>query len=96
MKIRNIVHGPLRRFHEYGATRGLRPEHVWKLRHMLTFLQVMHGPEKLHTLRMWKAHQLYGSREGTWSFYVTRNWRLTFFIDHDTHSICDVNFEDYY
>ena len=34
--------------------------------------------------------------KGTWSLHVTRNWRLTFWIDEDEKEICDVNFEDYH
>lgn len=42
----------------------------------------------------WKVHTLTGDRKGTWSLSVTRNRRLTFWID-DEQQICDVNLEDY-
>jgi hypothetical protein len=29
----------------------------------------------------WKAHLLTGDRKGTWSLFVTKNWRITFRID---------------
>jgi len=37
-----------------------------------------------------------GDRKGTWSLYVTRNWRLTFKVDAAENEILDVNYEDYH
>jgi hypothetical protein len=31
-----------------------------------------------------------------WALHVTRNWRVTLWIDHVEREICDVNFEDYH
>ena len=63
---------------------------------MLTFLQDMQDPEALRAFPLWKAHQLTGGRNGFWSLHVTRNWRLTFWIDPDEREMCDLNFEDYH
>jgi plasmid maintenance system killer protein len=30
---------------------------------------------------LWKAHQMTGDRKGTWSLFVTKNWRITFQIN---------------
>lgn len=67
-----------------------------KLRNMLAFLQDMSAPDELVSLPMWKAHRLSGSRAGTWSLHVTRNWRLTFWINADDATVCDIDFEDYH
>lgn len=61
---------------------------------MLTFLQDMPDPATLRAFPLWNAHQLTGSRKGTWSLHVTRNWRLTFHIDGD--EVADIDFEDYH
>lgn len=45
---------------------------------MLAFLHDMQAPEELARLPTWKAHHLSGSRAGTWSLRVTRNWPPTF------------------
>lgn len=45
---------------------------------------------------VWKAHQLTGSRKGVWSLFVTKNWRITFRIDHDEIEIIDLDNEDYH
>ena len=63
------------------------------MRSILAFLQDMRGPEELRAFPLWKAHQLSGGRKGTWSVYVTRNWRLTFQVKGD--EIIDIDFEDY-
>lgn len=94
MKIRNFVHKGLKRLYLEDSPKGLPPDAVEKLRAMLTFLQDMQDPEKLHAFPLWKAHQLTGARKRTWSLHVTRNWRLTFQIKDD--EIVDVDYEDYH
>ena len=37
--------------------------------------------DELRTVQSWKAHMLTGDRKGTWSLFVTKNWRMTFRID---------------
>ena len=76
--------------------RGLPPPCVDKLRNMLTFLDAMTEAGELRSIAVWKAHQLSGDRRGTWSLHVTKNWRLTFWIDQADAEICDLNFEDYH
>ena len=44
----------------------------------------------------WKAHQLSGDRQGTWSLTVTRNWRITFGADLAKKEIFDLDCEDYH
>jgi proteic killer suppression protein len=39
---------------------------------------------------------LSGERKGTWSLFVTRNWRLTFRIDKGGVEIIDLDYEDYH
>jgi len=58
------------------------------------FLQEMEREDELRMVPSWKAHQLVGSRKGTWSLSVTRNWRLTFRVDNNW--IVDLNYEDYH
>jgi len=47
-------------------------------------------------LTAWKVHILTGERKGTWSLSVTRNRRLTFFVNVAEREICDLNLEDYH
>ena len=48
------------------------------------------------TVPSWKAHSLTGRRKGTWSLFVTKNWRITFRIDQDQIEIVDLDYEDYH
>ena len=96
MRIRNVVHRGLRRFIERDDPSGLPAAVVPKIRNIVSFLQDMGQETELRTVPSWKAHQLTGERKGTWSLFVTRNWRITFHIDQDTIEIIDLDYEDYH
>ncbi len=96
MKIKNINHKGLRRLVEDDEAMGLPADVVPKLRRIVAFLEALEGEDELRAVPTWKAHQLTGDRKGTWALHVTRNWRLTFQIDHDQIVIFDVDFEDYH
>ena len=94
MEIRNFVHKGLQRFYEEGDPKGLPPSCLDKLRKMIVYLEAMGEAGELRTMPVWKAHPLTGSRKGTWSLHVTRNWRLTFRVVEA--EILDVDYEDYH
>ena len=96
MKIRNFVHKELKLLYEEDDLKGLPSSSVDKLRKMIVFLEAMDEVGELRKVPVWKAHLLTGDRKGTWSLHVTRNWRMTFWIDIADREICDVNFEDYH
>lgn len=96
MKIRNVRHKGLKRFILKGDVSGLPPEYVGKIQNIVAFLQDMGTADEVHSLPSWKAHQLTGDRKGTWSLFVSRNWRLTFAVDDDEIEIIDLDFEDYH
>ena len=96
MKIRNVVHKGLRRFIDVDDSSGLQPPVVEKLRRIVTFLQDMEREDELRTVPSWKAHMLTGDRKGTWSLFVTKNWRITLRIDHEEIEIVDLDYEDYH
>ncbi len=96
MRIRNVAHKGLRRFIEDDDAAGLQPAVVPKLRRMISFLQDMEREEELRSVPAWKAHQLTGDRKGTWSLFVTKNWRLTFRVDQSEVEIIDLDCEDYH
>jgi proteic killer suppression protein len=96
MKIRNVVHKGLRRFIEDDDAAGLQPAVVSKVRRIVSFLQDMEREEELMTVPSWKAHKLTGGRKGAWSLFVTKNWRITFQIDHAEIEIIDLDYEDYH
>ena len=96
MRIRNVGHKGLRRFIEDDDATGLQAAVVPKVRRIVTFLQDMEREDELRTVPSWKAHQLTGDRKGTWSLFVTKNWRITFRIDQTEIEIIDLDYEDYH
>lgn len=96
MKIKSVIHKGLRRFIEKDDASGLQPAAVSKIRRMVSFLQDMEQEDELRTVPSWKAHLLSGDRKGTWSLFVTKNWRMTFRIDQDEIEIIDLDYEDYH
>lgn len=96
MRIRNFVHKSLKRLYEDDSPKGLPPALIDKLRKMLGFLDAIEDAEELRDIPTWKAHQLTGRRKSTWSLHVTRNWRITFWIDETDDEICDLDLEDYH
>lgn len=96
VQIRNFIHKGLKRLYEEDSKKAVPPDSVDKLRKMLAFLDDMEDPNELRVLPSWRAHILVGDREGTWSLSVTRNRRLTFWIDRKEWQICDVDLEDYH
>ena len=96
MKIRNVIHKGLRRLIEHDDAAGIQSAMVEKLRRIVSFLQDMEREDELRTVPSWKAHLLTGDRKGTWSLFVTKNWRITFHIDQNEIEIIDLNYEDYH
>jgi proteic killer suppression protein len=96
MRIRNVLHKGLRRFIEDDDKSGIQAAVAEKLRRMISFLQDMQEETELKSVPSWKAHRLTGDRKGTWSLFVTKNWRLTFRIDQNEIEIIDLDYEDYH
>ena len=96
MRIAGVKHKGLRRFLEADDASRLPAEYVDKIRNILGFLQDMDSPEELRSIPVWKAHQLTGNRKGTWSLFVSRNWRITFRINATGIEIEALDYEDYH
>ena len=52
-----IAHKGLRRFHEHDDARGLNPDHVERIRRILTVLQDAQGPSDAD-LPGWRLHRV--------------------------------------
>jgi proteic killer suppression protein len=96
VRIRNFAHKGLKRLYEENNPKGVPAAGVDKLRKMFAFLDAMEDAEELRSIPGWRPHLLTGDRKGTWSLHITRNWRLTFWIDTAENEICDMRFEDYH
>jgi proteic killer suppression protein len=96
VKIRSVAHRGLKRFIERNDVSGLSSTVIERVRNIVTFLQDMEDVRELNDVPGWKAHQLSGDRQGTWSLTVTRNWRITFGADRAKKEIFDLDYEDYH
>ena len=95
MQIQSIRHKALRRFAETGSSKGLPPGVVDRLRNMLAYIDATADEEELRVPPNFGAHKLTGDREGEWSLFVTKNWRMTFSVNDDG-ALEDMDLEDYH
>ena len=80
----------LQAFFMTGSKAGIQPAHANKLRRQLDQAQAAGDMN----IPGWKLHPLSGDMAGTWSVWVSGNWRLTFqFKDGNAQS---VGYQDYH
>ena len=91
--IAGFQHRGLKRFFERGDGRGLHPDHVARVRRILTRLNAAAAVSDLSAPGL-RLHPLKGARAGEWAVDVDRNWRITFRFDG--RDCDDVNYEDYH
>ncbi|ATP12454.1 protein killer protein [Bartonella henselae] len=93
MAIVSFKHKGLKLFYTTGSTKAIRPDHVKKLRVILTALTSATCPEMLKA-PAFKMHPLKGELTGYYSIWVNGNWRVTFrFIGTDVEL---VDYQDYH
>ena len=78
-----------------GRPKGLPGNVVERLRNMLAYLSAIEAVEELKVPPNYGAHLLTGDRAGTWSLFVTKNWRMTFRVG-DAGAVEDLDLEDYH
>ena len=91
--ITSIKHRGLKRLFETGDTRGVRQDHVQRLRRILNLLKRAETPADMD-LPGYRLHPLKGERKGFYAVNVSGNWRLIFRFE-DGHVI-DVDYVDYH
>jgi toxin HigB-1 len=92
LDVRRIKSGALRRFARGDPSR-VDPRWHTKVRRILGALNVAVHPGELN-VPGFGFHPLTGDRKGTYSVWVTGNWRVTFKWDEE--GPLDVNLEDYH
>jgi toxin HigB-1 len=96
MIIRSVKHRGLRRLILDDDASGLPAQYIGKIRNIIAFLQDMDREDELRLVPTWKAHQLTGDRNGRWSLFVSKNWRITFRVDRQEIEIIELDYEDYH
>jgi proteic killer suppression protein len=92
LDVRRIKSGALKRFARGDPSR-VDPRWHAKVRRILAALNIAAQPGELD-VPGFGFHTLTGDRKGTYSVWVSGNWRVTF--RWDEHGPLDVNMEDYH
>ena len=83
----------LRRFYERDDARRINPDHIDRVREILTALDRAPGPQKMEQ-PFFRLHPLKGKYRGFWSVRVSKNWRIVFrFVNKEA---VDVDLLDYH
>jgi proteic killer suppression protein len=92
MNIRSIRHRGLKRLIEQDDPRGVSPEWLRRIRHVIDALVNAPAMTAIQSLPGWRIHQFKGDRRRTWSIDLSGNWRITFTVE--ANEIHDLNLED--
>lgn len=90
-RVKALVENPNRT-----SVKGLDALEVRKIAEMITAIIVMTNPLQLKAVPSWKAHELVPGYPGKWSLTVTRNYRLTFYVDEEKQEVSVLDYEDYH
>ncbi len=91
--IKRFRHKGLESLFLTGSTKGIDAQLAGKIRRILLRLNDGPPPQAM-MLPAYRLHQLKGERVGSWSVWVSGNWRLTFEIEGDDAT--NIDFEDYH
>jgi len=91
--IKRFRHKGLETLFQTGSTKGVDARLAEKLRRMLLRLNDGPLPDAM-SLPGYRLHQLKGDRKGSWSVWVSGNYRLIFEIDDGDAT--NVDFEEYH
>jgi len=89
----SFQHKGLKLFYEKGNASKLQPQHVGKIRLILTRLDAATSPADMN-VPGYGLHQLTGDMKEFWSVKVDKNYRIIFrFVGENVH---DVDYLDYH
>ena len=75
--IETFRHKGLRQLFEVDNPKGVRPDHLRKIRQILALLDAASSIEDLD-FPTFRLHPLKGELKGHWSLWVNANWRIVF------------------
>jgi toxin HigB-1 len=75
--IETFRHKGLRQLFETDNPKGVRPDHLRKIRQILALLDAASNIEDLN-FPTFRLHPLKGELKGFWSLWVNANWRIVF------------------
>ncbi len=91
--IKSFKHKGLQKLFFHDDRSKINPNHVSKILRILDRLDASVLPQDMN-LPGYKLHELTGKQKGTWSVWVSGNWRITFqFKGNDA---INVDYKDYH
>ena len=90
---KSFKHKGLQRLFLYNDRSKINPNHVSKLIRILDRLDASVTPQDMN-LPGYKLHELKGKEKGTWSVWVSGNWRITF--QFEGNDALNVDYADYH
>ena len=91
--IEHFRHKGLKRLFQQGEAKGISPDLLEKLEHILFVLSRARRPEDMN-LPGFRLHRLKGDLKGFWSVIVRANWRVIFHFEGG--DAFDVDLIDYH
>ncbi len=91
--IKSFKHKGLDKFFHTDDRRLINQKHASKLARILDRLDASVRPQDMN-LPGYKLHALSGKEKGTWSVWVTGNWRVTF--QFDGPDAVTIDYRDYH
>ncbi len=91
--IKSFRHKGLEKFYYADDRSKIDPQHASKLTRILDRLDASLCPGDMN-LPGYKLHRLSGKEKGTWSVWVSGNWRVTF--QFDGKDAIAVDYRDYH
>ncbi len=92
--IRSFRHKGLENLFNKGEAKGVKANHIKKLRQILAVLNSAHTIDDVKNIQPFRCHPLTGNRKNEYAVWVNKNWRVTFeFQNGDTYL---TDYEDYH
>jgi proteic killer suppression protein len=89
----SFKHKGLKLYYDNGIESKLQPNHVNKIRLILTRLDAAKAPEEMN-VPGYVLHQLKGELKNFWSVKVDKNYRIIFRFENE--NVLDVDYIDYH
>lgn len=96
MELKTAKHKGLKALLNGKAAKGIDPVALAKIRLQLSALQAAPTIHDVITVPGWRLEQKRGPMAGTWSMWVTGNYRLTFRLETPAGPVLDLDFLDYH
>lgn len=90
-RVKALVESPSRT-----SVKGLDAMETRKIVEMIAAIRVMTHPLQLTAIPTWKAHELKPGHPDKWALTVTRNYRLTFYVNIAEQVVTVLDYEDYH